>query len=74
VDDWEGISPDVENLSVSDKEDNMSRLMDDPDSAFSKEEVQSMIRNGEWEKLSKASASLEGTDISSADLSPVPAK
>jgi hypothetical protein len=74
VDDWEGISPDVENLSVSDKEDNLSRLMDDPDSTFSKEEVQSIIRNGEWEKLSKASASLEGTDISSADLSAVPAK
>jgi len=59
ADDWEGIT--TEALDDS----SVSATDDYPDSNFSKEELQEIVRYGEWEELSKSSMSLGGTDISS---------
>ena len=69
VDDWQGITSDFEKdqLSLSDRDGNMSQL----ESTLSMEEVQSIIKTGEWEKLSvKSTKSREtNTGLSSSGLS-----
>ena len=64
VDDWQGITPPdfQDNLSISDRDENMSTSLKQSVSTLSKEDVQSILRTGQWEKLSKSSTGRGGND------------